>query len=110
MRGRATKAWLENGQMMLQFGDPAAKGIEPPKAVRNYMYYRGGTLRFGKLTMHDTDLLLVDADPRDPFDFSPAQYLDQLVAGTSKTTRARGLIVTMPDANDLAKGVSKTSP
>ena len=48
-------------------------------------------------------------DPRDPFDFSPAKYLDQLVAGVSKTTRARGLIVTMPDASRLAKGESRTS-
>jgi hypothetical protein len=109
MRGRATKTWIENGRLMLQFGNPAAKGIEPPKPVTNYMYYRGGTLRFGKLTMRDTDLLLVDADPRDPFDFSPAKYEDQLVAGTSKNTRAHGLIVTMPDANDAAKGESRTS-
>jgi hypothetical protein len=36
-------------------------------------------LQFGKLIMHDTDLRLVDADPRDPFDFSPEHYNDQLV-------------------------------
>jgi hypothetical protein len=68
------------------------------------MYYRGGTLRFGKLTMADTDLLLVDADQKDPFDFSPERYNDQLVAGYSKNTRAHGLIVYMPDLNDLGSG------
>lgn len=71
------------------------------------MYYRGGTLRFGKLTMTDTDLLLVDADQTDPFDFSPERYNDQLVAGYSKNTRAHGLIVYMPDLNDL--GAAKAS-
>ena len=35
------------------------------------MYYRGGILRFGKLTMVRTDLLLLDADQKDVFDFSP---------------------------------------
>jgi hypothetical protein len=100
---------MENGAMQLQFGDSQAKGIEPPVAgVRNYMYYRGGTLRFGKLTMEDTDLLLRDADPTDPFDFSPQQYNDQLVAGYSKNTRSHGLIVYMPDANDLVKRGRRT--
>ena len=41
--------------------------LTPPGGFANYMYYRGGRLRFGKLTMDDTDLLLVDEDPKDPF-------------------------------------------
>jgi hypothetical protein len=44
----------------------------PTVAARNYMYYRGGTLRFGRLTMSDTDMQLIDADPTDPLDFSPS--------------------------------------
>jgi hypothetical protein len=107
MHGRATKVWFENGQMLLQFGNAAAKGIEPPQRAANYMYYRGGTLRFGKLTMRDADLLLVDDDPRDPFDFSPEKYEEQLVAGYSKNTRAHGLVVSMPDANDAVKAGSR---
>jgi hypothetical protein len=102
MRGKPSRVWIENGQMQLQFGDPSARGIDPPlRSARNYMYYKGGTLKFGKLTMEDADLLLTDADPRDPFDFSPERYNDQLVAGYSKNTRAHGLIVHMPDANKI---------
>jgi hypothetical protein len=71
------------------------------------MYYRGGTLRFGKLTMVDTDLLLVDADQKDVFDFSPARYNEHLVAGYSKNTPVHGLIVYMPDLNDLGKAKEK---
>jgi hypothetical protein len=67
------------------------------------MYYRGGTLRFGKLTMADTDLMLVDDDPHDPFDFSPARYNDQLMAGYSKNTASHGLITHMPDLNDSSR-------
>ena len=102
IRGRVTKATIEHGQMILQFGDAAKKGVDPPAARANYMYYRGGTLRFGKLTMVDADLLLTDTDQHDLFDFSPAKYNDQLVAGYSKNTPNHGLIVYMPDANDLA--------
>ncbi len=51
--------------------------------------------------MTETDLELVDEDPRDSFDFSVDRWQDQLVAGYSKTTPARGLKAHMPDYNDL---------
>jgi hypothetical protein len=70
--------------------------VPNPKAT-NYMFYRGGVLRFGKLTMHDTDLLIVDAVPEDPFDFFLDQYNAQLVAGYSKNTPDHGLITVMQD-------------
>ena len=107
IRGRVTKATIERGQMVLLFGDASKKGLEPPAARANYMYYKGGTLRFGKLTMVDADLLLTDADQHDAFDFSPEKYNDQLVAGYSKNTRSHGLIVYMPDANDLTKAAPR---
>jgi hypothetical protein len=70
--------------------------VPDPKAT-NYMFYRGGVLRFGKLTMHDADLMIVDAEPEDPFDFFLDHYNDQLVAGYEKNTPDHGLIVLMPD-------------
>jgi hypothetical protein len=70
--------------------------VPDPKAT-NYMYYRGATLRFGKLTMHDTDLLIEDAVPADPFDFFLDQYQAQLVAGYSRTRADQGLTVVMQD-------------
>jgi hypothetical protein len=65
------------------------------------MYFRGGKLRFGKLTMTDTDLALIDEDPKDPFDFNLDRYNDQRVAGYSKNTPSHGLKTFMPDADDL---------
>jgi hypothetical protein len=102
IRGRLTRAWIEDGMVVEQFGGATPRtAIAPPIPAGNYMYYRGGTLVFGKLTMKDADLLLVDKDPKDAFDFSPAEYNKQLVAGYSKNTRALGLIVYMPDLADL---------
>ncbi len=104
IRGKLTKAWIADGVVVEQFGgEKPTRSITPPGANRNFMYYRGGTLRFGKLTMVDTDLLLIDDDPRDPFDFSPAQYKDQLVAGYSKISPDGGLVTHMPDLSDIAK-------
>ena len=71
------------------------------------MYYHGGTLRFGKLTMVETDLQLIDANPRNAFDFSPEKYNEQLVAGYSKNTPNHGLMVFMPDLSDVASTMSR---
>ncbi|MBV9624413.1 MAG: hypothetical protein JOZ14_10585 [Acidobacteria bacterium] len=68
----------------------------------NYMAYRGGRLRFGKLTMADTDLVLIDMDPQDPFDFYLSHYVDQLVAGYTKTTPTFGLRCFFRDYNKLS--------
>jgi hypothetical protein len=53
--------------------------------------------------MHQADLQLIDTDPRDPFDFFPARYNAQLVAGYSKNTPAKGLKTFMPDFDDLQR-------
>ncbi len=102
MRGRITAVRIEGGQVVQIFGkdtrDPAA---EHPHS--NYMAYRGGILRFGRLTMTDADMQLIDADPADPFDFFPDHYNDQLVAGYSKTTASGGLRVYMPDYGKISK-------
>jgi hypothetical protein len=71
------------------------------------MYFQGGTLRFGKLTMVKTDLLILDDDPTDPFDFFLDRYNDQLVAGYNRNTPDHGLIVHMPDRGDMGRKGAK---
>jgi hypothetical protein len=102
MRGRITAVSIQGGEIVQTFGTTG----KPPAgklAGGNYMAYRGGVLRFGKLTMNDTDMKLIDADPSDPFDFFPDHYKDQLVAGYSKTTATGGLLVYMPDYAKISK-------
>jgi hypothetical protein len=104
IKGRLNRTWIENGLLVQQFGSPVKRPLTPPNGrFANYMYYRGGMLRFGKLTMVDTDMVLVDADQKDPFDFSPEQYNRQLVAGYSKNTPSHGLVVYMPDLADVSR-------
>jgi hypothetical protein len=109
IRGKLTRVWIENGVVVEQFGSAGERpSLAPPlPRAKNYMYYRGGVLKFGKLTMEDTDLLLVDANQNDPFDFSPADYNRQLVAGYSKNTPSHGLVVYMPDLSQVNERPAK---
>jgi hypothetical protein len=101
VKGRVTAIQLTDTAMAMTFKSTTGAEVKqltiPSPKATNYMFYRGGVLRFGKLTMRDTDLLIVDAQPEDPFDFFLDQYNAQLVAGYSKNTPDHGLIVVMPD-------------
>jgi len=94
INGRLTSVRIDSDRIVQTFGRKPAAAAGP---VHNYMHYRGNVLRFGRLTMHDTDLELIDQDQRDPFDFSPAGYVKQLVAGYSKNAADGSLRVYMPD-------------
>ncbi len=98
IRGRLTRAEIRGDRLVQTFGtgrgnDPRASSS--PSA--HYIWFRGGSIRFGRLTMTNTDMKLIDADPRTPFDFYPAKYKVQLVAGYSKNTPDQALRVYMPD-------------
>jgi hypothetical protein len=98
--GHVTAIRLEGNNIVQIFGEPQKYAwIRVP--AKNYMAYRGNRLQFGKLLMTDTDMVLIDPDPRDPFDFYLDHYKEQLVAGYSKTTPAFGLQVYMVDFNKL---------
>jgi hypothetical protein len=98
--GRVTAVRVEPNEVVQVFGDSAAAGdhpLHPPETARNYMYFHGGTLHFGKLYMVDADMQIIDQDPADAFQFSIDKYNSQLVAGYSKNTPSKGLVVFMPD-------------
>jgi len=117
VRGRLSAVRLEGGQLMQTIGSLADslaphQSIDP--TVSNYMLYRGGTLHFGKLFMTDAEMLVVDTNQRDPFDFDNSHYQRQLIAGHSKTLPNLGLEVWMPDASTLgtvaSAGAGSTAP
>jgi hypothetical protein len=97
IEGRVTAVRIEGDRIVQTFQSRDAKALVPPYKAQNYIYHQGGVLRFGKLTMTDADLEIVDQSPRTPFEFSLPDYNRQLVAGYSKNTPAHGLIVFMPD-------------
>ncbi len=98
VQGRLSSVALRGNEIVQTYGNaPAHSG----KMSGNYMAYQGAQLRFGKLTMSDTDLILIDLDPQDPFDFYLNHYKEQLAAGYTKNTLSSGLRSYFRDYNKL---------
>jgi hypothetical protein len=102
IKGKLSDIKIQGNQLLMIFGTGRSTSVLY-RAGGNYMAFRGGLLRFGKLTMDDSDMVLIDADPRDPFDFFLDHYKEQLVAGYSKNTMQDGLHVHMPDYAKLKR-------
>jgi hypothetical protein len=99
MEGRVTVTRIEGNTIVLTFGDKSH--ATKTRQSGNYMSFRGNRLRFGKLTMTDVDMILIDMDPTDPFDFFLDRYKDQLAAGYSKISSNSALRIFVRDFNKL---------
>jgi hypothetical protein len=113
IRGHLRSAAVAGSTLVQTFTSPTGRQPaalhKPDSRAPNYIYFGGGSIVFGKLTMKGADLQLIDQDPRDVFDFSLADYKVQLVAGYSKNTPQGGLKTYMPDLNDLRRPQIHTS-
>ncbi|MGQ0701677.1 MAG: hypothetical protein ACT4PM_00925 [Gemmatimonadales bacterium] len=115
VRGRLVGFRLGDSTLAQVFR-PARPGqpVPPPLAIPdsaavNYMYYRGNTLRFGRLTMVPADLLIMDLHPADRFDFFLDRYRDQLAVGFSRTLPSGRLQAYMPDYRTVARHAARGS-
>ena len=70
-------------------------------ASPNFVAIRRGQLKFGKFTMVDSDLDLVDADPATRSTSIWVDYQCQLAAGDAHATLQYGWRVRMPDFDKL---------
>jgi hypothetical protein len=77
----------------------------PPLRFSSYIHYRGGVVRFAKLTMRDVDLTIVSDVPSRPLGFSPANYYLQLERGVTLALPDRGLVARVPDYATLVRPV-----
>ena len=97
--GKVVAVRIQGNEIVQTFG---GEKVQPFRVdAQNYMAYRGNQLRFGKLTMTDTDMDLIDMTPQDPFDFSLDLYKKMLTAGYTRITPTFGLRVYMKDVNKL---------
>jgi hypothetical protein len=85
IEGKVIGVRIDGHRLVLTFGSADSTELTPPLKAESYIYHRRGVLRFGKLTMTDSDLELVNDPRHSPFDFSLPDYNRPLVAGYSKT-------------------------
>ncbi|HME13435.1 MAG TPA: hypothetical protein VKF79_11265 [Candidatus Acidoferrum sp.] len=104
IQGPVTGARIENNEIVTIFG-----GVEsaPTLEKGNYVAFRGGQVRFGKITMEDADISVLDLDPGDPLDWFQDRYKEQLAAGYSKITPTFGLRAYVKDYNKLVRPARK---
>lgn len=60
IRGKVTAVRVTDDALVQTFGSGERRRLSPPAVSRNYIYWRGAELRFGKLTMTETDLELLE--------------------------------------------------
>jgi len=107
-RGRVVGVSVGRSGLGLTFGSPAGAddghgtgGRLGPAGRGRYLVYRGGTVRIGRLTMRRADLVILDADTSDAFDFDVRRMHRQLQAGYVKVEPDGGLTVHAPDFADI---------
>lgn len=116
IEGRIVSVRVEGDEVVQSFGrtetrEPFHALVPPDTKAPNYMFYKGGTLRFGRLLMLDAEMQIVDLDPDDVFRFDLSRYNAQLVAGYERTLEDGGLEVWMRDVDKLdAAGRTPSKP
>jgi len=115
IEGHVTSVRVDSDEVMQVFGstEPHARVralVPPDTKAPNYMFYKGGMLRFGRLLMLDAEMQIVDLDPSDVFRFDLSRYNAQLVAGYERTLADGGLEVWMRDVDKLKAGEPPAKP
>ena len=100
IRGRLTSVRVSNPDLEEVFGD--TQDVTRVEKWRNFLRLSGGTIDFGKLTMHHVDLIMIDISNDAWFDLDLLHYQDQLINGYTRMTPQAGMQIFMPDL-DLAK-------
>lgn len=105
IEGKLQSLSIVKGRLNFVFGGTAASDLTPPETAANYIFFHGGSMRFGRLTMTPVDMELVNLKPASAFEFSLQKYFQQLTAGYSKSLPNGGLLVHMANYRDVVRNV-----
>jgi len=101
IRGQLTAVNVKPPDIEVIYGNAPNDDAELAK-WHNFLRLEGGTLDFGKLTMHNVDLTLIDASQDPWFDLDLVNYQAQIVGSTTRMTAQAGLEIFMPDVDEKA--------
>jgi hypothetical protein len=102
IRGQLTNVRIVNPDIEEIYGN-AQNEVERVEQWRNFIRLEGGTIDFGKLTMHQVDLTMIDISNDAWFDLDLAHYQEQLVNGYTRMTPQAGLQIFMPDLDEIPR-------
>jgi hypothetical protein len=89
--GRLRSATIEGDELRLVLGTP--KPFFPaPVPAEHYLYFRGGVLQFGRLTMQGVDLELVNKEEGQPLNFSADHLFAEVLPGYLKNLPNHGIV------------------
>ena len=96
--GHLTRVHVEKQDLVQVIGSEPAQHPTPslPQALpepANYIHFTGGRMRFGRVTMDNVELMMVNRTPQASFDFSLDHYQEQIQAGYVRVTPEQGLVV-----------------
>jgi hypothetical protein len=100
IHGNLNSVRVVNPDIEVMYGD-AQTDAARTEEWHNFLALKGGTLDFGKLTMHHVDLIMIDASKDAWFDLDLVNYQAQLVNGYTRMTPQAGLEIFMPDLDEL---------
>jgi hypothetical protein len=100
IRGQLTSVRIVNPDVEEIYGN-AQDDVTRVAQWRNFLQLSGGTIDFGKLTMHNVDVIMVDLANDAWFDLDLAHYQEQLVNGYTRMTPQAGLQIFMPDLSKI---------
>ena len=101
IHGRLTAVLVSTPDIEVIYGNAPNDDSQLAK-WHNFLRLSGGTLDFGKLTMHHVDLTMIDASQDPWFDLDLVNYQAQLVNGYTRMTAQAGLEIFMPDLDEHA--------
>jgi len=102
IHGQLTKVRVVSPDIEEVYGD-AEGAVTRVEQWRNFLRLNDGTIDFGKLTMRHVDLTMVDLSDDAWFDLDLNNYQNQLVNGYTHMTPEAGLLIFMPDLDNLPK-------
>ena len=100
IKGHLTGVRIANPDLEEVFGD-AREQVDKVEEWRNFLRLRGGTIDFGKLTMRNVDLIMIDISKDLWFNLDLTNYQQQLINGFTRMTPESGMQIFMPDLRDI---------
>ena len=95
INGRIAAVHVDDHVIRITFaGEPIPA---PQSTASNYVYLRGGLSQFGHFRMADTNILILDKNPANPFTFSLMRYTELIPRSDVFMPDTKTVRITMPD-------------